>query len=102
MLKFLLGAAVGYVLGAKAGHERYEQLKRTYQRVSDHPAVQGAAGVVRAQVEGRGRGDHAPLSGTTETPAFGSSRSERARPRRGSCTPSCWNLLAFGGNRCWR
>ena len=26
MLKFLLGAAVGYVLGAKAGHERYEQL----------------------------------------------------------------------------
>ncbi len=51
MLKFLLGAAVGYVLGAKAGHERYEQLKRTYQRVSDHPAVQGAAGVVRARLE---------------------------------------------------
>ena len=51
MLKFLVGAAVGYVLGAKAGHERYEQLKRTYQRVSDHPAVQGAAGVVRARVE---------------------------------------------------
>ena len=45
MLKFLLGAAIGYVLGAKAGHERYEQLKRTYERVSDHPAVQGAAGV---------------------------------------------------------
>lgn len=51
MLRFLLGAAVGYVLGAKAGHERYEQLKRTYQRVSDHPAVQGAAGVVRARFE---------------------------------------------------
>lgn len=51
MLKFLLGAAVGYVLGTRAGHERYEQLKRTYQRVSHHPAVQGAAGVVRAQVE---------------------------------------------------
>ena len=51
MLKFLLGAAVGYVLGAKAGHERYEQLVRTYQRLSDHPAVQGAAGVVRARVD---------------------------------------------------
>jgi hypothetical protein len=51
MLKFLLGAAVGYVLGARAGHERYEQLVRTYQRVTDHPAVQGAAGVVRARVE---------------------------------------------------
>src|SRR5215207_4496210 len=33
MLKFLLGAAVGYVLGARAGHERYEQLVRTYQRI---------------------------------------------------------------------
>ncbi|GEL16928.1 hypothetical protein [Pseudonocardia asaccharolytica] len=51
MLKFLLGAAVGYVLGARAGHERYEQLMRTYQRLVDHPAVQGAAGVVRARVE---------------------------------------------------
>ena len=44
MLKFLLGAAAGYVLGARAGRERYEQLLRTYKRVSDHPAVQGAAG----------------------------------------------------------
>ncbi|NMH99908.1 hypothetical protein [Pseudonocardia acidicola] len=51
MLKFLLGAAAGYVLGARAGHERYEQLVRTYHRVADHPAVQGAAGVVRARVE---------------------------------------------------
>ena len=51
MWKFLLGAAVGYVLGARAGRERYEQLHRTYQRIADHPAVQGAAGVVRARVE---------------------------------------------------
>ena len=51
MLKFLLGAAVGYVLGARAGGERYEQLRRAYERIADHPAVQGAAGVVRARVE---------------------------------------------------
>jgi hypothetical protein len=51
MLRFLLGMAIGYVLGAKAGTERYEQLRRNYQRVTDHPAVQGAAGVVRARVE---------------------------------------------------
>ncbi|WP_214368945.1 hypothetical protein [Pseudonocardia sp. H11422] len=51
MLKFLLGAAAGYVLGARAGHERYEQLVRTYHRVADHPAVQGAAGIVRARIE---------------------------------------------------
>jgi hypothetical protein len=51
MVRFLLGAAVGYVLGTKAGHGRYEQLVRAYQLVSDHPAVQGAAGVVRDRVE---------------------------------------------------
>ena len=33
MLKFLLGAAVGYVLGAKAGHERYEQLGQARERL---------------------------------------------------------------------
>ncbi len=61
MLKFLVGAAVGYVLGAKAGHERYEQLRRAYQRVADDPRVQSAADVVRAQVEekvGRGAGSN--------------------------------------------
>ncbi len=62
MLKFLLGAAGGYGLGARAGHGRYEQLVRTYQRVSDHPAVQGAAGVVRARVDERLRGPHAAAS----------------------------------------
>ena len=63
MLKFLLGAAVGYVLGARAGRERYEQLVRTYQRVSDHPAVQGAAGVMRARVDEKlNGGQHAGVS----------------------------------------
>jgi hypothetical protein len=65
MVKFLLGAAVGYVLGAKAGHDRYELLKRTYQRVSDHPAVQGAAGVVRARVEEKMNGHKHTADATT-------------------------------------
>jgi hypothetical protein len=68
MLKFLLGAAIGYVLGAKAGHERYEQLRRTYQRVADHPAVQGAAGVVRARVEETmNGGKHADATSTSSS-----------------------------------
>jgi len=50
MIPFLLGAGVGYVLGARAGRERYEQLARTYRRVADHPAVQGAAGIAKAKV----------------------------------------------------
>ncbi|UJW32177.1 hypothetical protein L3Q67_44785 [Saccharothrix sp. AJ9571] len=50
MKKFLLGAAVGYVLGARAGRSRYEQIVRTYRKLADHPAVQGAAGIARAKV----------------------------------------------------
>lgn len=50
MKAFVLGAAVGYVLGAKAGRGRYDQIMRTYRKLADHPAVQGAAGVARAKV----------------------------------------------------
>ena len=50
MKGFLFGAAVGYVLGAKAGRGRYEQIMRTYRKIADHPAVQGAAGIARAKI----------------------------------------------------
>ena len=50
MIPFVLGAATGYVLGARAGRERYEQLARAYRRVADHPATQGAAGVAKAKM----------------------------------------------------
>ncbi|CRK55580.1 hypothetical protein [Alloactinosynnema sp. L-07] len=50
MMGFLLGAGVGYVLGSKAGRGRYDQIMRTYRRIADHPAVQGAAGIARAKV----------------------------------------------------
>jgi hypothetical protein len=50
MIGFLLGAATGYVLGAKAGRERYEQIVRTYHRIADHPAVQSAADTAKEKV----------------------------------------------------
>ncbi|GGM06254.1 hypothetical protein [Nakamurella endophytica] len=50
MFRLVLGAAIGYVLGSRAGRERYEQIKRWSSRAADHPAVQGAAGVVRAKI----------------------------------------------------
>jgi hypothetical protein len=50
MKGILLGAAIGYVLGARAGRGRYDQIVRAYRRLADHPAVQGAAGIVRAKV----------------------------------------------------
>jgi len=49
---FGAGVAIGYVLGARAGRERYEQIKRAAQRLADSPAVQAAAGVVQQQASG--------------------------------------------------
>lgn len=50
MFRLGLGLAIGYVLGSRAGRERYEQLKLWAERTADHPAVQTAAGVVGAQL----------------------------------------------------
>ncbi|WP_129839867.1 hypothetical protein [Streptomyces sp. RFCAC02] len=50
-LTFIAGAAVGYVLGARAGRERYEQLRAAGQRVARNPALRG--GVDSAARTGR-------------------------------------------------
>jgi hypothetical protein len=46
---FLTGAVIGYVLGTRAGRERYEQIMRLSRRVSENPTVQEAAGILRAR-----------------------------------------------------
>lgn len=50
MKAFLLGLAAGYVLGTRAGRQRYDQIVQLYRKVTDHPMVQGAAGVLHAKV----------------------------------------------------
>jgi hypothetical protein len=51
-ITFLGGLAAGFVLGARAGRERYEQMKRLGRSVADSPAAQQAAGAVQAQAAG--------------------------------------------------
>jgi hypothetical protein len=46
---FILGAAVGYVLGTKAGRERYEQIMDASRRFSENPKVQEAAETLRSK-----------------------------------------------------
>ncbi|MDX3849450.1 YtxH domain-containing protein [Streptomyces sp. AK02-01A] len=42
-LTFIAGLACGYVLGTRAGRERYEQLKKSARQLSQNPAVRNAA-----------------------------------------------------------
>ncbi|MEE6311019.1 hypothetical protein V1634_29685 [Plantactinospora veratri] len=65
-LWFVGGLAVGFVLGARAGRERYEELVLKGRQVLDHPTVQEAAGVAQAQAsrlytEGKDRLSHTRL-----------------------------------------
>ncbi|MEP6851415.1 MAG: hypothetical protein ABJA87_01930 [bacterium] len=50
-LSFLAGAAVGYVLGARAGRARYESIVRAFHTVTGSQTVQSSAGVFQAQGE---------------------------------------------------
>jgi hypothetical protein len=50
-LSFLVGGAVGYVLGARAGRERYEHIVAVARKVAGSQTVQSTAGVLRAQVD---------------------------------------------------
>lgn len=49
---FAAGLAAGFVMGTRAGRERYEQMKRLARRAADNPAVQQAAGAAAAQAAG--------------------------------------------------
>ena len=58
---FGTGLAVGYVLGTRAGRQRYELLMRTARRISERSEVQATAGLLQAQAahlvhSARGRG----------------------------------------------
>ncbi len=46
---FLTGAAVGYVLGARAGRERYEQICRATDQLRANPKVQQATEMATAR-----------------------------------------------------
>lgn len=49
-LGVLIGFGAGYVLGAKAGRERYEQLQRLYENVVSSPGFQQATGKAKEAV----------------------------------------------------
>jgi hypothetical protein len=42
-LTFVAGLTLGYVLGTRAGRERYEQLKKSAREIARNPAVRNTA-----------------------------------------------------------
>ncbi|SOE02044.1 hypothetical protein [Blastococcus haudaquaticus] len=50
-LSFIAGFGAGYVLGSKAGRERYEQIRRGWEQAKDDPRLQSIAGVAQAKAD---------------------------------------------------
>jgi hypothetical protein len=53
VIRFVVVLGAGYVLGAKAGRRRYEQLVGTYRAVTGHPATKAALDAGRRKVADR-------------------------------------------------
>jgi len=47
-LKLLTGLAAGYVLGARAGRERYERIAEATRRLAERPEVRELTGKIRS------------------------------------------------------
>jgi hypothetical protein len=89
MLTFAAGLAAGYVLGTKAGRERFDQLVRGVRKVGDHPTVVQAQDKVKEFLSSN-TDRHQPSASTT-TPAAATAppkASPKASPARPSATSS--------------
>ena len=53
MIRYLVVLAVGYVLGAKAGRRRYEQIAGTYKAVTESPAAKAVMDAGRRKIANR-------------------------------------------------
>jgi hypothetical protein len=63
---FAAGLAAGFIVGARAGRERYEQIKKLARRAADNPAVQQAAGAAAAQATGLAKSARAKVTGKVQ------------------------------------
>lgn len=97
-LMFITGLAAGFVLGSRAGREKYEEIATNARKVWEHPTVQEAAGVAQAQAnklytEGKDKINHskvgeklhsASASSSTGSSSSGTSSSSSSLPSSSS------------------
>ncbi|KAA8962748.1 hypothetical protein [Mycobacterium sp.] len=53
MIRYVVVLGLGYVLGAKAGRRRYEQIAGTYRALTSNPTVRSAIEAGRRKIANR-------------------------------------------------
>lgn len=91
MLKLAAGIAVGYVLGTRAGREKYEHIAATARKVGSHPSIVQAQEKVKSFIDpstdaggGKGTGSDSAAKAVTAEPG----PAVTAAPRQTSPRPT--------------
>jgi hypothetical protein len=85
-LKLLAGLAAGYVLGARAGRERYERIAEATRRLAERPEVRELTGKVRAGL-GAGLEKAADTASDRLQKVRGEDSGSEGQPRAGTDRP---------------
>ena len=92
VFKLATGLAIGYVLGSRAGRDKYEQIVATARKAQNHPAVtqvQDKAKQLLSSTSTAAAPDTAPEQVTMPTSAAGgpAPRSPRRQPKTSVTVP---------------
>ena len=95
-LMFITGLAAGFVLGSRAGREKYEEITANAKKVWEHPTVQEAAGVAQAQAnklytEGKDKLNQSKLGEKLQSASTSSSTPDSTLTSSSAGTPSSSN-----------
>ncbi len=71
LMTFAAGLAAGYVLGARAGREKYEQITAAFDRARHHPALPSAGPATSDRVTGPATSDRVTSAAEATTPTAG-------------------------------
>jgi hypothetical protein len=92
---FVAGFAVGFIAGARAGRERYDQIVKYSKQVMEHPAVQKATSTVAAKATELGKTAAAKAPEFAKTAA--STVSEQVPKMAATARQKAGDRLPFGG-----
>ena len=92
---FMAGFAAGYIVGARAGRERYDQIVKYSRQVAEHPAVQKATGTVTEKATELGKTAAAKAPDLAKTAA--ATVSEQVPKMAATARQKATDRLPFGG-----
>ena len=88
-MTFAAGLAAGYVLGAKAGRERYDQISAAARRLSEQPLISQTQSALKDAAQNTGQAAAAKIAALAPNPPAGTTDggSSSSAMKTGSTAP---------------